>query len=112
MHKEIGRNHYEIEELEAKKLLSRIAKFIGLEFAEMPKDARYERRWCFSKGFARFSKICFSLDAMLEMVLESKDFTICPGTWDARVEKKICYQNPFCGMSLEEALVKLDLEEQ
>ena len=38
MCKEIGK-HEKIRELEAKRLLSRIAKFIGLEFVEMPKDA-------------------------------------------------------------------------
>ena len=111
MCEEIGK-YEKIGELEAKRLLSRIAKFIGLEFVEMPKDAWYERHWCFSKGFARFSKICFSLDEMLETVLKSKEFTVCPGTWDARVQTKICYQNTFYGMSLEEALVKLDFEEQ
>ena len=87
MCKAIGK-HEKIGELEAKRLLSRIAKFIELEFVEMPKDAWYKRHWCFSKGFARFGIIYFSLDAMLKMVLKSKEFTVCPGTWDARVEKK------------------------
>ena len=37
------------------------------------------------------------------------EFSRCPGTWDAKIGEKTRYSNPFCGFSLEELEVKLDI---
>ena len=98
-----------IEEAEAEKLLSRMARAVGLELVEWPRDAWYENRWCFSNGKARFSNNYFSLEEMLRVMLGLGEFSRCPGTWDAKIGEKPRYSNPFCGLSLEELKVKLDL---
>ena len=105
--------HEEIEEAEAKKLLSRIAKFVGLELIESSRDARMDRQFfCFSNGKARFSDNYFSLRKMLWVMLRLREFSAYPGIWATKVGEKIQYINPFYGMSLEELKIKLDLEEE
>ena len=112
MHEEIG-EFKKIGEAEAKKLLSRIARFVGLKLVECPRDTWWQlRRWCFSNGKARFSVKYFSLEEMLRVMLGLGEFSMCSGTWDAKVGEKTRYANPFHGMSLEELKIKLDLEEE
>lgn len=98
-------------EKKAKELLSRMARAVGLELVEYPRDARYEKCWCFSTGKARFSNNYFSLEEMLRVMLGLGEFSLCPGTWDAKVGEKTRYKNPFYRLSLEELEVKLDILE-
>ena len=98
-----------IPEKRAKKLLARMAKAVGLELVEWPRDALYEKHWCFSNGEARFSNSYFSLGEMLRVMLGLGEFSRCPGTWDAKIGEKTRYSNPFYGLSLEELEVKLDI---
>ena len=101
-----------IPEKRAKELLARMAKAVGLELVEWPRDALYEKHWCFSTGKARFSNNYFSLREMLRVMLGLGEFSRCPGTWDAEVGEKTRYSNPFYGLSfLEELEVKLDVLE-
>ena len=104
--KEVAR----ISEKRAKKLLTRMAKAVGLELIEWPRDAWYEKHWCFSNGKALFSNNYFSLGKMLRVMLGLGEFTRCPGTWDAKIGgEKTRYSNPFYGFSLEELEVELDI---
>ena len=96
-------------ERRAKSLLSRMAKFMGFELVETPRDAWMDRHFCFSVGKARFTNNYFSAEKMLHLVLLSKDFLLVPGTWEFGVSLEDRYRNPFCGLSLEELELKLDL---
>ena len=98
-----------IHEKRAKELLARMAKAVGLELVEWPRDAWYEKHWCFSNGKALFSNNYFSLGEMLRVMLGLGEFSRCPGTWDAKIGEKTRYSNPFYGLSLEELEVKLDI---
>ena len=98
-----------IPEKRAKELLERMAKVVGLELVEWPRDAWHEKHWCFSNGKARFSSNYFSLGEMIRVMLGLGEFSRCPGTWDAKIGEKTRYSNPFCGLSLEELEVKLDI---
>lgn len=40
----------EMTERRAKSLLSWMARAIGLKLVELPRDAWYQNRWCFSDG--------------------------------------------------------------
>ena len=100
-----------IPKKKAKELLSRIAEAVGLRLVEMPEDARYKKHWCFSNGASRFTCNYFSLGEMLRVVLGLGEFSRCPGTWDALPGEKTRYLNPFCGLSLEELELKLDILE-
>lgn len=111
MHEDVG-EFEKIREAEAKELLSRMARFVGLELVECPKDAWYEKHWCFSNGKSRFTCNYFLLKEMLRVVLGLGELSRCPGTWDAAPGEKTRYSNPFCGLSLEELKIKLDLEEE
>ena len=98
-----------IPEKRAKELLARMAKAVGLELVEWPRDVWYEKHWCFSNGKARFSNNYFSLREMLRVMLGLGTFCRRPGTWDAKIGEKTWCSNPFCGFSLEELEVKLDI---
>lgn len=98
-----------IEEAEAEKLLSRMARAVGLKLVKWPRDAWHQDHWCFSNGKSRFTCNYFSLEDMLKAVLGLGEFSRHPGTWYAEPGEKTRYSNPFCGLSLEELKVKLDL---
>ena len=100
-----------ISEEKAIELLARMAKFIGFELVDSPRDAWMDRHFCFSNGKARYTNNYFSMEKMLRLVLLSKDFLLVPGTWEFGVSLKDRYRNPFCGLSLEELEVKLDILE-
>lgn len=100
-----------IPKKKAKELLARMAKAVGLELVEWPRDAWYEKHWCFSNGKSRFTCNYFSLEEMLRAVLGVGEFSRCPGTWDAAPGEKTRYSNPFRGLTLEELEVKLDILE-
>ena len=93
----------------AKELLARMAKAVGLELVEWPRDAWYEKHWYFSNGEARFSNNYFSLGEMLRVMIGLGEFSRCPGVYDVKIGEKTRYSNPFCGLSLEEIEVKLDI---
>lgn len=101
----------EIGEAKAKKLLSRIARFVGLTLVEVPKDAWYEKHWCFSNGKSIYTNIYFSLEEMLKAMLGLEEFSRHPWNIGGEPWEKTRYSNPFYGMSLEELNIKLDLEE-
>ena len=99
-----------ISEKRAIELLARMAKFMGFELVEIPRDAWMNRHFCFSIGNARFTNNYFSAERMLRLVLLSKYFLLVPGTWDFTIEGlKESYPNPFYGLSPEELEVKLDI---
>ena len=98
-----------IPEKRAKELLERMAKAVGLELVEWPRDAQHEKHWCFSNGKARFSNNYFLLGEMLRVMLGLGEFSRCPGIWDVKIGEKTQYSNPFYGLSLEELEVKLDI---
>ena len=98
-----------IPEKRAKELLARMAKAVGLELVEWPRDVWYEKHWCFSNEKARFSNNYFSLREMLRVMLGLGEFSRCPGTWDVKIGEKTQYSNSFYGLSLEELEVKLDI---
>jgi len=101
-----------ISEEKAIELLTRIAKFIGFELTEIPRNAWVDRHFCFSIGNARFTNNYFSAEKMLRLVLLSKDFLLVPGTWEfGAVPLKDRYRNPFWKLTLEELEVKLDILE-
>ena len=110
MHEDIG-EFEKIGEAEAKELLSRMARFVGLELVEWPRSPWWEKHWCFSNGKSRFTCNYFLLKEMLRVMLGLGEFSRCPGTWDAKIGEKTRYPNPFCGLSLEELEVKLDILE-
>ena len=99
-----------MSEEKAKELLLRIAEAVGLQLVEVTEDVWFGKYWCFSDGKSRFTYNYFTLEEMLEAVLRLEEFSRCPRTWDAAPgEEKTRYSNPFCGLSLEELEVKLDL---
>ena len=99
-----------ISEKRAIELLARMAKFMGFELVETPRDAWMNRHFCFSVGNARFTNNYFSAERMLRLVLLNKYFLVVPGTWDFTIEGlKESYPNPFYRLSMEELEVKLDI---
>jgi len=101
-----------ISEKRAIELLVRMAKFMGFELVETPRDVWMNRHFCFSIGNARFTNNYFSAERMLRLVLLNKYFLLVPGTWDFTTEGlKESYPNPFYGLSPEELEVKLDILE-
>ena len=86
-----------------------MAKFIGFELVETPRDVWMNRHFCFSVGNARFTNNYFSVERMLRLVLLSKHFLLVPGTWDFIEGLKESYPNPFYRLSLEELELKLDI---
>ena len=95
----------------AKELLSRIAEAVGLRLVEMPEDAWYKKHWCFSNGKSRYTNNYFSLEEMLKIVLGLGEFSRHPWNIGGEPWEKTRYSNPFCGLSLEELEVKLDILE-
>ena len=99
----------EMTERRAKSLLSRMARAIGLKLVELPRDAWYQNRWCFSDGEARYTCYYYSLVIMLDIVLKLGAFSRCPGPWDAKAGEKTSYPNPFFNLDLDELELKLDV---
>lgn len=99
----------EMTERRAKSLLSRMARAIGLKLVELPRDAWYQNRWCFSDGEARYTCYYYSLVIMLDIVLKLVAFSRCPGTGDAKAGEKTTYPNPFFNLDLDELELKLDV---
>ena len=97
-------------EEKAIELLARMAEIIGFKLEEMPRDAREDRRWCFSIGTARYTNWFFSAKKMLRLVLLNRYFSRVPGSgWNIESGAKDSYRNPFFKLSLDELELKLDV---
>ena len=87
-----------------------MAEVVGFKLEEMPRDAREDRRWCFSIGKARYTNWFFSAKKMLHLVLLDRCFHRVPGSgWDFKSGARDSYPNPFFKLSLEALELKLDI---
>lgn len=93
-----------LREDDVEKLLARIAKYFGLRLSKVPEDAHCAALWRFVRDFGeqeqKITLSYFSPQKLLDALLTHRSALIDSGE---------VMRNPFCGMTLDELRVKLDL---